>query len=137
LTALVHRLATLASQFRSALTTWAPTTLPIGLQAFPRGACGDASLLLARYIEETVGDMPEYVSGKDGNQSHGWLELNGIIIDITADQFDDVNDPVVVTTNLSWHQRFKEQSRRAVGIDDYDALNTAYQEIIKCIQRVQ
>lgn len=33
MTASVPRLATLASQFRSALETCAPTTLPIGLQA--------------------------------------------------------------------------------------------------------
>jgi hypothetical protein len=142
---LLHRLDTLrelAKRFRAALETCDRTKLPVGLQAFPSGACGDASLLLAKYFEENEEGKPQYVSGKDGIQTHTWLELDGIIIDITADQFHGVNEPVVVTTDSTWHHRFEEQSRRSVSIEDYDArtsasLNVAYREILHSSEKAQ
>lgn len=142
---LLHRLdnlGELARRFRSALETCDRTRLPVGLQGFPSGACGDASLLLAKYLQENGQGKSEYVSGNDGGQTHAWLELDGVIIDITADQFNRSNDPVIVTTNSTCHQRFKDQSRRAVSIEDYDAhtsslLNAAYQEIIHSLEKTQ
>lgn len=142
---LLHRLdnlGKLARRFRAALENCDPTKLPIGLQAFPSGACADASLLLAKYLQEKGEGKAEYVSGNDGNQTHAWLELGGITIDITADQFNRSIDPVIVSTNSSWHQRFEDRSGRTVTIDDYDAqtstsLNAAYQELIHILEKAQ
>jgi hypothetical protein len=136
---LINRLATLralTSRFRTALEGCDPAKLPIGLQVFPRGACGDVSLLLGKYLHENGEAGIEYVSGKNGDQTHGWLELNGIIVDITADQFDSIIESVVVTTCSTWHQKFTGQSRRRFNIEDVDtcpSLSVAYNEILQSL----
>lgn len=34
---------------------------------------------------------------------HVWIEVNGIDVDITADQFPDISDKVIVSRNSAWH----------------------------------
>ena len=64
-------------------------------QCFPRGCCGFTSDLLAKYLRE-FGVETQYMSGNyeygwEG-RSHAWLETyDGVVIDITRDQFK--NDP--------------------------------------------
>ena len=60
---------------------------------FPVGQCGHASDLLAQYlIDNGIGPIT-YVNGtyygKTGSdsQAHTWLVVDGLIIDITGDQF--------------------------------------------------
>lgn len=48
---------------------------------FPVGNCGIASLLL----REKLGG--EVVQGKYGEQDHTFLSVDGVVVDITADQF--------------------------------------------------
>jgi hypothetical protein len=35
--------------------------------------------------------------------SHAWVEQGQVLADITADQFTDVPDRVIVTADRSWH----------------------------------
>ncbi|MFT8349294.1 transglutaminase domain-containing protein [Clostridium saccharoperbutylacetonicum] len=42
---------------------------------FPRGCCGDASNLLAKFLRDN-GIECEYVCGIKGQQSHVWLECD-------------------------------------------------------------
>lgn len=42
----------------------------------------------------------------DGRHSHAWIKQGDIIIDITADQFDEIETPVIVTNASAWHNRF-------------------------------
>ena len=77
---------------------------------FPRGCCGDAAELLSKYlIDNNI--KTHYVSGMRSGQSHAWLEYDGYIIDITADQFPEINVKVQITKDTSWHSMFREQSR--------------------------
>jgi hypothetical protein len=53
----------------------------------------------------------EYICGNkhksDGSpSSHAWLQNGGWIVDITADQFPDVDEPVIVTNSSEWHQQW-------------------------------
>ena len=68
------------------------------LIGFPNGCCTIASDLLQHYLL-SMGIETYEVSGRDGetvNGSHTWLEfLDGIVIDITYDQFDN-NNPVYI-----------------------------------------
>ena len=103
--------------FRTAIEACESEELPVSLQDFPRGSCSDASLLLARYLQ-SQGVWPLiYVSGQTNAderhqiQTHAWLEIDDIIIDITADQFDDVTQSVIVTRDRSWYQRFNVQRK--------------------------
>ncbi len=97
----------LAREFRDAITRSPRDDLPT-LCSFPRGSCGDASKLLGEYLHEQGQGVWDYVGGeRDSNtHSHAWLEKDGLIVDITADQFDDIDEPVVVTRDRIWHQQF-------------------------------
>ena len=114
----------LAARFRRSIEA-CRATLPIWLQDFPNGACLDASLLLGHHLKRTGIGNPTYVRGAKDRQTHAWLEMDGVIIDITADQFDDSSTGVMVTTDPTWHSQFEAQSRRAEGLDQYDDFNSA------------
>lgn len=77
-----------ATRIRRALEQIAPTLE--GLQSFPHAACGNASVLLGEWLIRKGIKGVEYVSGSsDEIKSHAWLECDGLIIDITADQFGE------------------------------------------------
>ena len=75
---------------------------------FPRGCCGDASELLAAYLKDCGLGEFSYVSGWDaqGELSHAWLELDGLVIDITADQFEGEYRATIVELYSDWHKKF-------------------------------
>lgn len=80
---------------------------------FPHGQCDDASGMLASYLEDCGFGSWELVVGHRPPKFHAWLERDGVILDITADQFDDEgHPPVVVTRDRAWHAQFDEVSRR-------------------------
>jgi hypothetical protein len=115
-------LKTLAKVFRRAIEV---SELKYeGFRHFPRGSCGDASLLLSQFLQDHGFDQVEYVDGwapEDGappHGSHGWLEVSGTIVDITGDQFETrPAPPVVVTTDRTWHSHFIEQKRCPARLD--------------------
>lgn len=83
-----------------------------GLQSFPLGACGHASVLLGEWLIRKGVDGVEYVSGSsDEINSHAWLECDGLIIDITADQFGADMPPVFVGRGRRFHDRFEVLTR--------------------------
>ena len=53
--------------------------------------------------------------------SHVWLEQGSIIVDITADQFEEIESEVIITTDGSWYQQFKEEERHDADYRHYDA----------------
>ncbi len=97
------------------------------LKNFPKHCCIDASEFLAKYLHEQLGipkgDIAFSVNGEHGTDSHAWLEVCRIIIDITADQFDGQSSPVIVTTDRSWHDRFEgpvqEPFSTVMGFNDH------------------
>ena len=117
-----QRLIELASQFRNALMKCDKHNLHITLQYFPHGACGDATYLLAKFLEEAGCGEFDYVSGirEHDNHSHAWLEQNGIIVDITADQFYEQEASVLVTSDKTWHSQFEEQERHQADFERLD-----------------
>ena len=58
------------------------------INKFPRGCCGDASDMLAQYLMDN-GISFKCVCGTYCDQSHEWLEVDNIIVDITSDQFNN------------------------------------------------
>jgi hypothetical protein len=75
-------------------------------RAFPRGACGATCDVLATLLELRFGLTPLWVSADLGDgdtwSSHAWLEVEGVTVDITADQFGQA--PVIVARTSPWHQ---------------------------------
>lgn len=87
---------------------------------FPKGSCGAATDVLGTYLDE-LGYKPIYRVLKNSripqqNHSHTWLEYKNLLIDITADQFNDhpeiggvfgFKNKVIVTENGSqWYEVF-------------------------------
>jgi hypothetical protein len=109
---------------------------------FPRGCCGDASNLLATYLKEKgLGDFGYVLayrgSAEEGtHRQHAWLEQDDLIVDITADQFEDAEQGVIVSVDSAWHRFFTklDNHRTLAGCGGYDSetverLCNAYREI--------
>ncbi|MBR3750163.1 MAG: hypothetical protein IKK58_00155 [Clostridia bacterium] len=87
----INQIEELATKFREAIVKAksAGEFDDVVFKNFPSGCCGDTSDLLARYLLNN-GIKTKYASGAYHNISHAWLITNnGIIVDITGDQFHD------------------------------------------------
>jgi hypothetical protein len=94
-----------------------------GVSDFPLGACGTASDLLGQYLVDSGLGEWTYRSGvlPDSGNTHAWLERDGVLVDITADQFSDADSPVIVTTDSEWHARLTRMAGSYVArLDHYD-----------------
>ena len=106
--------------FRKRLEAADRSGLHITLHRFPVGSCGVASEILAQVLRKR---WPEaklmLVRGelRRGGElwSHAWLELDGITIDITADQFG--REPVIVARESAWHEALLEVEREPSTFD--------------------
>lgn len=112
--ALRDKLITLASEFRKAAWTYSNTinTSNNVICGFPGGCCDSASRLLAAYLEDCGYKGATYVEGKKSSKgkfkSHVWICYEDWNIDITADQFDGVEEAVIVADASLRHLGFKK-----------------------------
>ena len=112
-----RKLFEMASSFRKAIEDAIDSgnLHEVNFLGFPVGCCTYASDLLQRYLFEN-GIVTIQMSGEYGNgwtgESHAWLEtLDGIVIDITGDQYKNKSlkftIPVYVGTRFDgFHNRF-------------------------------
>lgn len=111
------RLHELADRFRRALLTCPKdefsSFLQRRLEDFPTQSCDVASLLLAYYLRDQGFGKVDCMFGAFDWENHAWLEVDGFAVDITADQFPGVDDPIMVTwaADPSWHSKFHEPLR--------------------------
>src|SRR5690606_15234832 len=84
----IEKITIACSNFRYALEK-CHSLLGRSFENFPSGACGDTTPLLGTYLIEQGFETFMYASGNKGNTTHAWLQLNSIVIDITADQFPE------------------------------------------------
>lgn len=112
-----------AEAYRSALDNIDPRCWSdAAITDFPRGACGHASEMLGRHLRATLGIEPEYVlrdfyaPGGAWLGGHAWLEWDGLIIDITGDQFGW--DRVIVARQSARHQAGRPEVRQPLTTDD-------------------
>lgn len=119
----LQRITEIATALRHSIVITPREERPIGLRDFPDGSCGDTALLLGTMLSEAGFGEFCYVSavrGDMGNhtyRSHAWIEQNSLIIDITADQFPEIDGPVIVTNESPWHASFEIKQRHAARID--------------------
>jgi hypothetical protein len=114
----IAALRTLATRFRTAIRATPPSEVDPEVRfivaAFPKGSCGEVCFLLGHFLRQNGFPGAEYVNGirRFDGQSHAWIETDGIIVDITGDQFAEVVDEVVVTLDSTWHGDFSDQPGR-------------------------
>lgn len=94
-------------------------------EQFPKCCCAMASFLLAKVLRVNGFGQFNMVSGQRLNERtndlelHHWLEQDSVIVDITADQFPDSRDElIIVTTDNKWHNTFSIERR--VYVADYE-----------------
>lgn len=130
--------------FRNAIEKTDKTKLPVTFESFPGGSCGETVLLLGHYlISKGFGEF-DYMLGEldseieDQGPSHAWLQQKKLIVDITADQFEDFNDPIFVKSHSLWHENFNGEVEHEAdffiyqGTDNhtFNMLNIAYSNIL-------
>lgn len=67
-----------------------------GFFRFPLGACEGASLFHGNMLKELFPESEvAYVKGyKSNGEMHFWLDVDGLVYDITADQFSGISAPI-------------------------------------------
>lgn len=114
----------LAQRVRTAIQSIPPTERPEEFSNFPKGACGSSSLILGAVLVDNGHTNFQYVCGErpspDGTQivSHAWLADGELIVDITADQFSDAPEAVVVAVTSTWHKSFEIRHTEAADFRD-------------------
>jgi hypothetical protein len=109
--------------------------------AFPRGACGNASEMFAYHLWTTQQIAAALVSAemKRGRfQSHAWIELDGLIVDLTIDQFSTWHGDVPhIGPRTAWHTRWKIVSRNVITAYDPAQLlrswGGAYDDVFRAV----
>ena len=110
---------------------------------FPNICCGDMSIILSTHFINLGFDHPDYICGKhyddDNINSHAWIRLNGICIDITADQFSaEQYDRVIVEYEKDYpllnkfHPDREETSKYTI---DTDILRKTYSLIQEQLEK--
>ena len=107
---------------------------------FPSGCCGAMSKILTSHFENLGFENVGYMFGRhvvDG-RSHAWIIINGICVDITADQFSDMDYPSVLVeyeNNYELKNFFKcDHPGRRIGMEGDSDLNEAYGLITKYLK---
>lgn len=101
----------LAIRLRGAIEVSPVSSRPITARNFPNGACGDASLLLGAFLVDHNINGFRYQSGRnysDANRpySHAWLVRDGLVVDITADQFEFGFPSILISQDERWYGEF-------------------------------
>ena len=80
---------------------------------FPHDCCKSASWMLGHHLSNNGFENIQYANGHRSEESHGWLEIEGVIVDITADQFADEDRPVIVARSdeSGFHAEMERQQR--------------------------
>jgi hypothetical protein len=80
---------------------------------------------LAKYLERNGHAGFAYVLGTRNGGSHAWLGRGALIVDITADQFEDQPRSVIVDTVSNWHASFRLDSEDQRHPADFEKYNEA------------
>ena len=121
---LQNRIRIIAEITRKAIENFPKDKRDVGLQRFPHGSCGHATAILGQCLKDFLGIEFDYVAGqfkeKDNSPSHAWLQNKDFIIDITADQFEEIDIKVWVTSKSKWHQNLEGKVLHKATFEDYD-----------------
>jgi len=135
----------IATDFRQAIEESDLSEASIGREAnirvgsFPYAACAEISTVLGMVLSNKyqVTPLVEKIVGTevDGEFiSHHWLEHNDIIIDVTPDQFDRIDDKVIVSSESKFHKEdlkdSKDYSENFELENQFEWIKTIYDKIV-------
>jgi len=89
------------------------------VRLFPHGSCETSSLLLGKILQD-VFPMEDiyFVEGTNSqqNEQHYWIEVRDQVFDITADQFEEVNEPSFGNVIDHIQERFDVKERVKINM---------------------
>lgn len=117
----LQALRRVAAQFREAIEGARAERAPSALPYFPEGACRLTSRLLAQHLtrrpESVAPGLARLVSGvlpaSELSARHYWLEVDGTVVDLTADAFGEA--PVVVGAPTEFHRSLRARIDEDAG----------------------
>ena len=132
--------------FKNAILKTDKNNLSIALKEFPHGSCGWCNDLLLYHFKminfPNIQDI-YYISASAYDVTHAWIEIDGIIIDLTLSQFHKKLKKIIFC-DKRLHRKFKINSRDKIifsKIEDflipstieenYKNLVSDYSEIMK------
>jgi len=109
---------------------------------FPKNSCRGASIFLGYLLNERFPDsMVQLIHGSNRykNEHHYWLEVDGYIFDITADQFDQFSSPIYasLTNPLQIHFPVIERSCVIESYNDYEIEDKLKRDILDALRLMQ
>lgn len=76
--------------------------------SYPEGWCGTMSRAWGAYLCEEYPEVEfQFVCGWRNGRSHAWIQMDEFILDVTADQFDDCSEQIIVSANSAFHKSFE------------------------------
>ncbi len=140
-------LALVALEFRRAIERSNLRRHARVMSRFPVGCCKQSSQLLARFlVTELQVPLVTFVHAERGGtagdawQSHVWLSVDQHYIDITADQYPEIEAPVVVSMSGGWHTSWERKRHLTYGemmnFDRWEALRfeRMYRAVFRALQ---
>lgn len=103
----------MANRMRTAIESIPPKERLERMRDFPKHEGGDAALLMGAYLIDMGFEGFVRVTGRRGAKErmnrapHHWLARESLVVDITADQFWDNPQPVIVADPSRWHRLFR------------------------------
>ena len=94
------------------------------MHGFPRGCCDDATDLFAHYLNQKYGIQTTRVDGEyytdhiEERDWHTWLEVDGLIVDLTADQYPEYYKRIYVGSYDDFHNRYEMKRQTYRGFLD-------------------
>lgn len=105
-----------------------------GFWRFPTGACEGASLFLGNMLKELFPDSKiTYIKGYSHSGSiHFWLDVDGLIFDITADQFSEVDSPIYASSIQPLETDFNDLEKQTIeeAFLKSDITNPTYKNLL-------
>jgi hypothetical protein len=107
------RLRRVVRRFRRAFDMTDRVNAPGVLPQFPRGCCGWAARFMGNYLRDHFKMKPLhiYAMSRKGDGGHEWIEVDGVVLDVTLDQFEPGLPKAHVGPLLPIHRQF-EVTRR-------------------------
>ena len=100
----------LGQAFRLAFEQVDLSDAPGFLPHFPEGCCSWATWMVGHYLKYECGLLPAEIQGSrdgaDGTDTHAWLSVNGVVVDITCGQYSDCPHTIVIADTSEWHSRW-------------------------------
>lgn len=132
----ISELISHAIKFRDAIESIPLAERTDSFKNFPRGSCGDASILMATYLASHGILGFEYICGERGQQelknwtTHAWLRSADVIIDITADQFPDAPNCLVFHADSTWHRTFEAGVPQPALLNEYTGYGALLMQVM-------